>query len=116
MADHDHRNTGSSRAPPTAGPGRRGSPRRRGSPPSIRGSPAAPWSACSGSPINAPARRACEADLARALDTLLDAGQWPDLASLRQHVDPTDATVPAVTVILPTADAYDTLLTGAGQR
>lgn len=60
--------------------------------------------------------RACEAELAGALDTLLDAGQVPDLASLRQHFDPTDATVPAVSVVLPTAGAYDMLLTSGGQR
>ena len=58
--------------------------------------------------------RACEADLARALEALLDAGRLPDLATLRQRFEAPNAAIPAVTVVLPAADAYDTLLTGGG--
>lgn len=60
--------------------------------------------------------RACEAELAGALDALLDAGQRPDLAALRLRFEPQDAEVPSVTVVLPSAASYDTLLTGGGQR
>lgn len=58
--------------------------------------------------------RACEADLARALEALLDAGRLPDLATLRQRFEAPNAAIPAVTVVLPAAGAYDTLLTGGG--
>lgn len=58
--------------------------------------------------------RACEADLATALDTVLDAGQLPDLAALQRRFAATTADAPAVTVMLPTAAAYDTLLPTAG--
>ncbi|WP_422653084.1 IS21 family transposase [Brevundimonas sp.] len=59
--------------------------------------------------------RACEADLARVLEALLDAGQLPDLAALRQRFEPQDTAAPSVTIVLPGADAYDTLLTSGGQ-
>jgi hypothetical protein len=58
--------------------------------------------------------RACEADLARALDAQPDAGRLPDLATLRQRFDARDADIPTVTVVLPAAGAYDLLLTGGG--
>ena len=54
--------------------------------------------------------RACEAELAAALEAILAAGELPDLAELRQQFMPSSITVPAVTVTLPTAIAYDALL------
>jgi hypothetical protein len=59
--------------------------------------------------------RACEGDLARVLDTLLEAGDLPDLAALRTRFDPQDTAPPTVTVALPTADTYDTLLVSGGR-
>lgn len=58
--------------------------------------------------------RACEADLAAALDTGLDAGQLPDLAALQRRFAATAVDTPAVTVTLPTAATYDSLLPTAG--
>jgi len=58
--------------------------------------------------------RACEADLAAALDTVLDAGQLPDLAALQRRFAATAVDTPAVTVTLPTAATYDSLLPTAG--
>jgi hypothetical protein len=58
--------------------------------------------------------RACEAELAAALDASLDDGELPDLTVLQQRFMPSCATVPVVTVSLPAAVAYDALL-GAPQ-
>jgi hypothetical protein len=58
--------------------------------------------------------RACEAELAAALDAILDAGELPELAALQQRFMPSIASVPMVTVSLPAAIAYDALL-GAPQ-
>lgn len=54
--------------------------------------------------------RACEAELAAALQTTLDAGEEPDLMVLQQRFTPSTMTVPDVTVTTPTAIAYDALL------
>jgi len=54
--------------------------------------------------------RACEAELATALDAILDAGEVPDLTSLQRRFMPTSVTVPDVTVTIPAAMTYDALL------
>ena len=54
--------------------------------------------------------RACEAELAAALDAILDDGELPDLTVLQQRFMPPCTTVPVVTVSLPAAIAYDVLL------
>jgi len=54
--------------------------------------------------------RACEAELAAALQTILDAGEAPDLTVLQRRFTPSSMTVPDVTVTIPTAIAYDALL------
>jgi hypothetical protein len=53
--------------------------------------------------------RACEAELADALDAALDAGDLPDLNSLRERFKPDQATIPQVTVALVPLCAYDEL-------
>ena len=54
--------------------------------------------------------RACEAELAIALEAILDAGEVPDLATLQREFMPASVTVPEVTVTIPAAMAYDALL------
>jgi hypothetical protein len=54
--------------------------------------------------------RACEAELAAALDTILDGGDLPELGVLQQRFMPSSTSVPIVTVSLPAAIAYDALL------
>jgi hypothetical protein len=54
--------------------------------------------------------RSCEAELAAALDTMLDAGELPDLIALRERFGPVAATPPAVRVALPPIGTYDALL------
>jgi hypothetical protein len=54
--------------------------------------------------------RACEAELASALQAILDAGERPDLAALQRQFMPRDVAVPEVTVSMPAAIAYDALL------
>jgi transposase InsO family protein len=54
--------------------------------------------------------RACEAELADALEAELDAGRLPDLETLCRQFTPDDATVPDVTVELADLAAYDALL------
>jgi hypothetical protein len=57
--------------------------------------------------------RACEAELATALDAILDAGELPDLAALRERFEPTcTSIVPAVMVTLPPLACYDALVGG----
>jgi hypothetical protein len=58
--------------------------------------------------------RACEAELATVLDSILDAGDMPDLSVLQQRFMPSHTAVPVVTISLPAAIAYDALL-GAPQ-
>ncbi|WP_423228437.1 hypothetical protein [Rhizobium tumorigenes] len=55
---------------------------------------------------------ACEAELALALEDSLDARQLPDLAALEVRFDVADQQVPGIDAVLPTAAAYDRLLTG----
>lgn len=57
--------------------------------------------------------RTCEAELARVLDEMLDEHRLPDLAILRQRFAPAASTIPAVSVVLPEAVAYDALLNHA---
>jgi hypothetical protein len=54
--------------------------------------------------------RVCEAELAIALDAILDAGEAPDLTTLQQRFTPASMAVPHVTVTIPAAMAYDALL------
>jgi hypothetical protein len=54
--------------------------------------------------------RACEAELASLLQDLLDAGDLPDLSALQPRFMPEPTAVPAVSVTLPAAIAYDALL------
>jgi hypothetical protein len=51
--------------------------------------------------------RACEAELANALATEIDAGRLPDLEQLRWRFRPIDAPLPEVDVHLPKLAAYD---------
>jgi hypothetical protein len=53
--------------------------------------------------------RACEAELAQAIDAELDAGRLPDLALLHERFGPSPASVPAVDVKLVALNAYDEL-------
>ena len=53
--------------------------------------------------------RACEAELADAIDADLDAGGLPDLASLRERFKPDQAAIPDVAVALVPLSAYDEL-------
>jgi len=54
--------------------------------------------------------RACEAELAEALDAELDVGQLPDIEALRQQFTPDEADVPDVKVELADLAAYDALI------
>lgn len=53
--------------------------------------------------------RSCEAELAQAIDSELDAGRLPDLAPLRQRFAPNPASLPVVAVELVPLNAYDEL-------
>ena len=55
--------------------------------------------------------RACEAELADAIATDLDAGRLPDLASMRERFRPEAASIPEVVVELAPLSAYDELAT-----
>jgi hypothetical protein len=57
----------------------------------------------------------CEADLAAELDRTLDAGELPDLPALQGRFAPAVAVMPTVTVALPAAADYDTLVSGAAR-
>ena len=54
--------------------------------------------------------RACEAELAEAIDEDLKAGQLPDLAFLRAYFGPEPDTVPLIAVEVVPLSAYDALL------
>ena len=56
---------------------------------------------------------ACEADLAAALEVILDAGELPDPDVLRQRFARRDGEAPSVVVTLPASAIYDALLSGA---
>ena len=53
--------------------------------------------------------RACEAELAQAIDAELDAGCLPDLDRLRERFKPDRAVIPHVAVELVPLSAYDEL-------
>jgi len=53
--------------------------------------------------------RGCEAELAQTIDTELDAGRLPDLASLRERFAPDPASLPVIAVELVSLNAYDEL-------
>ena len=53
-----------------------------------------------------------EADLAAALDALLDAGELPDLGCLRARFTPATLSAPAIHIEMPRACIYDPLLGG----
>jgi hypothetical protein len=53
--------------------------------------------------------RACEAELADAIDAILDAGALPDLDALRARFKPDDVTIPDVVVALVPLATYDDL-------
>ncbi|WP_456306853.1 IS21 family transposase [Paracraurococcus lichenis] len=55
--------------------------------------------------------RACEAELAGVLDTLLEAGRLPDMAELQARFLPDAAALPGVVVTHPALGAYDELAT-----
>lgn len=57
--------------------------------------------------------RGVEADLAQALDALLDADELPSLAAMMHRFTPATTAAPAVAVILPPVTAYDCLLAPA---
>jgi hypothetical protein len=52
----------------------------------------------------------CEAELAAALESTLDAGRLPDLDELRRRFAPGRSGAPPVRVVLPPPGAYDALL------
>jgi hypothetical protein len=53
--------------------------------------------------------RACEAELADAIEALLDAGELPQLDRLRERFRPDGAAIPDVAVVLTPLSAYDEL-------
>jgi hypothetical protein len=57
--------------------------------------------------------RACEAELAEILASVLMAGGIPDMAALRRRFAPDPAALPVVTVELVSLAVYDVLLSGA---
>ena len=60
--------------------------------------------------------RACEAELARAIDAALDIGALPDLEQLRQRFKPDQAVIPDVAVELVSLTAYDELAAVAAPK
>jgi len=55
--------------------------------------------------------RACEAELAQAIDAELEEGRLPDLAALRERFGPAPESVPRVSVDLMPLNTYDELAT-----
>jgi len=53
--------------------------------------------------------RACEAELAQAIDAALDEGRLPDIDKLRSRFQPDAASIPNVVVALVPLDSYDEL-------
>ena len=60
--------------------------------------------------------QACEAELARAIERVLDRGELPDPQALAAEVAPPPESVPEVTVAMPTVAVYDGLLEGGEAR
>ncbi len=59
--------------------------------------------------------RACEAELAVALQTALDDGVLPDLQALIERFRPKDVALPIVVVRLPSLAVYDQIGTSVGE-
>ncbi len=59
--------------------------------------------------------RACEAELALAVEADLDAGALPDLKALTERFRPKNATVPVVVVTLPSLAIYDEIAATRGE-
>jgi len=59
--------------------------------------------------------RGCEAELAFALQAVLDDGVLPDLAALIERFRPKDAELPVVVVSLPSLAIYDRITTSVGE-
>jgi hypothetical protein len=59
--------------------------------------------------------RACEAELALALQAALDDGVLPDLAALIERFRPKDVALPVVVVSLPSLAIYDRIATSQGE-
>ncbi|RKJ97859.1 IS21 family transposase, partial [Pseudoroseomonas wenyumeiae] len=55
--------------------------------------------------------RACEAELASALEALLEAGHLPNMAELRARFMPDITTLPGVVVAHPALGVYDDIVT-----
>lgn len=60
--------------------------------------------------------RGIEAEIAAALDAILDAGDLPDLAEIRARFKPKAASMPAVWIKMPSASIYDLLLSKGRQE
>ena len=58
--------------------------------------------------------RACEAELALALQIALDDGKLPDLKALIERFRPKDLALPVVIVTLPTLAIYNEIATAMG--
>jgi transposase InsO family protein len=59
--------------------------------------------------------RACEAELALAIEAELDAGRLPDLDALTERFRPQTAVAPAVVVTLPSLALYDEIASRGGE-
>jgi hypothetical protein len=59
--------------------------------------------------------RACEAELALALQADLDQGVLPDLAALIERFRPEDAAWPNVVITLPSLAVYDQIVASVGE-
>jgi len=59
--------------------------------------------------------RACEAELALAIEADLDAGALPDLKALTERFRPKNAAVPIVVVTLPSLAVYDEIAAARGE-
>ena len=56
--------------------------------------------------------RGVEAELAAALECIVEAGELPEITELQARFAPADTTLPQVNVELPALDGFDVLLTG----
>jgi hypothetical protein len=61
------------------------------------------------------ARDGVEGVLAQRLETLLAAGELPDVKGLREEFAPRKAELPQITVVMPAASVYDALLPSANE-
>jgi hypothetical protein len=59
--------------------------------------------------------RACEAELALALQAALDDGVLPDLKALTERFRPKDAALPIVVVRMPSLAVYDQIVATVGE-